>query len=316
MLLVGSGSSVPSPLYSAWSEQYGKIKNGVQVRYLQLGTSDGIQQISQGIGDFAAGEIPLSDAQMHKGKIPLVEFPTVLVAIVPIYRLPGETEPELRFSGELLAEIFLGNVKNWKDARIVKLNPGVDLPDLPITVVHRSKGKGSNYILTDFLAKVSPQWKLKIGRSASPEWPVGEDTNRSEDMVDKVSSTSGAIGFVELKYAERKDIGSGVVENAAGRFIRATPESIAAACAANEKKSEANFGSSLTDAESKDAYPMVSFTQVYAVASGMEASRLEALKDFWNWALTTGQETATDLGYTPLPAAIAAKARAALNSVQ
>jgi len=316
ILLVGSGSSVPSPLYGAWADQYAKLKNGVQVRYLPLGTSEGIRQISQGVGDFGAGEIPLTDAQMHKGKIPLVQFPTVLVAIVPIYRLPGETQPELNFSGELLAEVFLGNVKNWRDVRIAKLNPGVDLPDLPITVVHRSAGKGSNYILTDYLAKVSPQWKTKIGKSASPEWPVGEDTNRSEDMVEKVTTTLGAIGFVELNYAQRKDLGAGSLENAAGVFIRATPASIAAACAANQKKGAADFGSSLTAAESKDAYPMVSFTRVYAVASGMDPSRLQALKDFWTWALTAGQETAAQLGYTPLPPAIAAKAREAVNSIQ
>jgi len=162
--LVGAGSSVPNPLFSAWAEQYGKLKPGVQVRYLQLGASEGVRQISQGVGDFAAGEIPLTEAQMHKGDNPLVQLPTVLVAIVPIYKLPSE--PELRFSGELLADIFLGIVKNWKDARIAKLNPGVDLPDLAIAVVHRSSGKGSNYILTDFLSKVNPEWKSRIGKSA------------------------------------------------------------------------------------------------------------------------------------------------------
>jgi phosphate transport system substrate-binding protein len=312
--LVGSGSSVPSPLYVAWAEQYGKHSSTVQVRYLQTGTSEGIRQIAQGVGDFAGGEIPLSDAQLHKGKIPLVQFPTVLVAIVPIYKLPGE--PELRFSGELLAEIFLGNVKNWKDAKIAKLNPGVELPDLPIAVVHRSSGKGSNYILSDFLAKVSPQWKSKIGKSASPNWPVGEETNRSEDMVEKVIATPGAIGYVELNYAERKDLGFGSVQNAAGQFIRATPVGIAAACAASEKNLGADFSGSLTNAEGKDTYPVVSFTRVYAVASGMEPARSRALKEFWNWALTVGQETAGSLGYTVLPAGIAAKSRDTLNSIQ
>ena len=312
--LVGSGSSVPSPLYAAWAEQYGKLRSNVQVRYLQLGASEGMREISQGVGDFAGGEIPLTDAQMHKGKNPLVQFPTVLVAIVPVYKLPGE--PELHFSGEVLAEIFLGNIKNWKDVRLAKLNPGVDLPDLPIAVVHRSSGKGSNYILTDFLSKVSPQWKAKIGRSASPDWPVGDETNRSEDMVEKVSGTPGAIGYVELNYAQRKDIGSGSVQNAAGRFIRATPASIAAACAANEKSLTAGFGASLTNAEGKDSYPVVSFTQVYAMASGMELPRSQALKEFLNWALTAGQETAASLGYTVLPSGIAAKARETLNSIQ
>jgi phosphate transport system substrate-binding protein len=311
--LVGSGSSVPSPLFNAWAEQYRKLMPDVQVRYLQVGASEGVRQISQGVGDFAAGEIPLTETQMHKGKNPLVQFPTVLVAIVPIYKLPGE--PELRFSGELLADIFLGNVKNWKDARIAKLNPGVELPDLAIAVIHRSSGKGSNYILTDFLSKVSPQWKSRIGKSASPTWRLGEETNRSEDMVEKVSGTPGAIGYVELNYAQRKDLGTGTVQNSAGQFIRATTATIAAASAADEKAIQSDFGASLTNAPGKDSYPVVSFTSVYLMASGMEPARGQALKEFLNWALTTGQETANTLGYTVLPPRIAAKAREILNSV-
>jgi phosphate transport system substrate-binding protein len=235
------------------------------------------------------------------------------VAIVPIYKLTHVQE--LRFSGELLADIYLGSVKNWKDARIAKLNPGVELPDLPITVVHRSAGKGSNYIFTDFLSKTSEAWKSRIGKSASPTWPVGVETNRSEDMASKVSETPGAIGYVELNYAMRKDIGYGSVQNAAGRFIRATPASIAAACAANSKNIQTDFGVSLTNAEGKDSYPVVSFTRVYMAASGMQAARSQALTEFWNWALTDGQETAAGLGYTVLPAGIAAKARETLNTV-
>ena len=311
--LAGSGSNVPSPLYTAWTQQYGKLKPNVQVNYLQLGTSESIKEITQGVGDFGGGEIPLTDAQMHKGKHPLLEFPTVLVAIVPIYKLPREQE--LRFSGELLADIFMGNIKNWKDARIARLNPGVELPDLPIVVVHRSPGKGSNYILSDFLSKASAEWKSKIGKSPSPSWPLGVETNRSEDMVAKVSATPGAIGYVELNYAKRKDIGYGSVQNAAGRFIRATPASIAAACAVNEKNIQGDFGVSLTNAEGKDSYPLVSFSRIYVAASGMEPARSQALKEFWNWALTDGQETAGGLGYTVLPAAVAAKARETLNYI-
>jgi phosphate transport system substrate-binding protein len=312
--LAGSGSNVPSPLYAAWTEKYEKTKQNVRVRYLPLGTSESIKEISQGVGDFGGGEVPLSDAQMHKGKHPLLQFPTVLVAIVPIYKLPGEQE--LRFSGELLADIFLGNIKNWKDARIAKLNPGLELPDLPIAVVHRSSGKGSNYILTDFLSKASAEWKTKIGKNASPTWPLGVETNRSEDMVAKVGGTPGAIGYVELNYAKRKDIGYGTVQNAAGRFVRATPASIAAACAADEKNIQADFGVSLTNAEGKESYPMVSFTRIYVAASGLEPARSQALKEFWNWALTDGRETATSLGYAVLPAGVATKARETLNSIQ
>jgi phosphate transport system substrate-binding protein len=312
--LVGSGSSVPSPLFNAWAEQYKKLMPGVQVRYLQVGASEGVREIGQGVGDFAAGEIPLTETQMHQGKNPLLQFPTVLVAIVPIYKLPGE--PELRFSGELLADIFLGNITNWKDARIAKLNPGVELPDLPIAVIHRSSGKGSNYILTDFMSKVSPQWKSRIGRSASPSWRLGEETNRSEDMVEKVGGTPGAIGYVELNYAQQTNLGTGSVQNSAGLFIRATPASIAAASAATDKAIQSDFGASLTNAPGKDSYPIVSFTNVYLMASGMEPARSQAMKEFLNWALTAGQETASTLGYTVLPPRIAAKAREILNSIR
>ena len=312
--LVGSGSSVPSPLYTAWTEQYGTLRQNVRVTYLGRGATEGIRDIEQGVGDFGAGEIPLSETQLHSGKHPLVQFPTVLVAIVPIYKLPGELE--LRFSGELLAEMFLGSVKTWKDARIAKLNPGVTLPDLPLVVVHRSAGKGSNYILTDFLSKASEEWKSRIGKTGSPKWPVGTETNRSEDMVTKVSATPGAIGYVELNFAKRKDIGYGSVLNAAGKYIRATPESIAAACAKDAKNAQADFNISLTNAEGKDSYPVASFTRVYLAASGVDPARSKALKDFWTWALTDGQKTASSLGYTVLPAGVAAKARETLNSIQ
>ena len=311
--LVGSGSNVPSPLYAAWTEQYNKLKPNVQVRYLPLGTSESIKEISGGAGDFGGGEIPLSDAQMHGGKHPLLQFPTVLVAIVPIYKLPGE--PELRFSGDLLADIFLGNIKNWKDTRIAKLNPGVQLPDLPITVVHRTPGKGSNYILTDFLSKTSPEWKSTIGKNASPHWPLGAEANRSEDMVTKVSGTAGAIGYVELNYAKREDIGYGSVQNAAGQFVKATTASIVAACAANAKNIHADSGASLTNAAGKESYPVVSFTWIYMPASGVAPERSEALKNFWNWALTDGRETANGLGYTVLPPEIVANVRETLDSV-
>jgi len=311
--LVGSGSSVPSPLYATWMEQYAKLNQNVRVTYLLLGASESIKEIGQGTGDFGGGEIPLNDTQMHAAAHPLVQFPTVLVAIVPIYKLPSGHE--LRFSGELLADIFLGSIKNWKDPAITKLNPGVELPDLPITVVHRSSGKGSNYILTDFLSKTSAKWKSKIGKSASPNWPLGVETNRSEDMVAKVSATPGAIGYVELNYAERKDLGYGSVRNAAGQFVRATPASIAAACAVNEKNIQSDFAASLTDAAGKESYPVVSFTRIYVPASGTDPTRTQALKGFWNWALTDGQATAGSLGYTVLPAGIAAKARETLNSI-
>jgi phosphate transport system substrate-binding protein len=238
----------------------------------------------------------------------------VLVAIVPIYKLPGK--PELRFSGEVLAGIYLGSIKKWNDPRIAKLNPGVSLPDLAISVVHLSGVKGSSYILSDFLSKTSAEWKSKVGKNASPNWPVGEEVNRSEGMVSKVSATPGAIGYVELTYTKRNDIGYGSVRNAAGQFVRPTNASITAACTASEKLMPEDLGASLADAPGRDSYPPASFTWIYLPASGLPPARSRALKDFWNWALADGQEIAAGLGYTMLPSAIATRARDVLNSIQ
>ncbi len=312
--LVGSGSNLAGPLYSAWTEQYGKQHPGVQVRYLPLGTAQSIKEIREGSGDFGGGEIPLSEAQKHGGKNTLTQFPTVVVAIVPIYKLAGK--PELRFSGEVLAEIYLGNIKNWKDPQIAKLNPGVALPDLAVTVVHLSGVKGSNYILTDFLSKASAEWKSKIGKSASPNWPVGVEQNRSEGMMTKVGATPGAIGYVELTNAKRKDIGYGSVQNAASQFVKPTNASILAACTASEKSMPEDLGASLANAAGKESYPLVSFTWIYVPASGLAPERSRALKDFWNWALADGQEIAGGLGYTQLPSSIGSKAHEAVNSIQ
>jgi phosphate transport system substrate-binding protein len=312
--LVGSGSNLVGSLYSAWTAEYGKAHSGTTVRYLPLGTAQSLQEIRAGTGDFGGGEIPLTEAQKHSGKYTLVQIPTVLVAIVPIYKLPGK--PELRFNGDVLAGIYLGNIKNWNDPRIAKLNPGVTFPDLPISVVHLSGVKGSSYILTDYLSKTSPEWKSKIGKSGAPNWPVGDEVNRSEGMVNKVSATSGAIGYVELSYARRKDIGYGSVQNAAGQFVRPTNATITAACIANEKSMPADFGVSLTDAPGRESYPMASLTWIYMPASGLPAARSHALKDFWSWALAEGQPIAGGLGYTELPSSIAAKAREVINSVE
>lgn len=312
--LVGSGSNLAGSLYSEWTTEFAKQHPDVQVRYLGLGTSQSLQEIRQGTGDFGGGEIPLSEAQKHGGKYTLIQFPTALLAIAPIYKLPGK--PELRFSGELLAEIFLGDIKNWNDPRIAKLNPGLTLPDLEITVVHLSGVKGSNYILTDFLNRTSPEWKSKIGKSASPAWPVGVEINRSEGMVTKVSATPGAIGYVELTYAKRKDIGYGSVQNSAGQFVKAGVPGILAACAASEKSLPEDLGASLTNAPGKESYPLTSFTWIYVPGTGLTATRSRALKEFWDWALSDGQEIASRLGYAQLPTAIATKAKQAISSIQ
>lgn len=311
--IVGSGSNVPSHLYAAWIDEFNKKNANIQVRYLSMSTVEGIRQISEGSGDFAAGEIPLIQEQMHGPKVSLAQVPTVLVGIVPIYKLPGN--PELNFSGRVLAQIYLGTIKNWKDPRIAKLNPGAGMPDLPIEVVHRTGGKGSNYIFTDFLSKASPDFRSQVGKDASPKWPLGAEANRGEDMVEKVGSTPGAIGYVELNFARRSDIGYGNVQNAAGRFVRAAPASITAACVALQKSIPKDFGISLTNAPGKESYPISSFTWLYIPSSGAATERSRALGQFLNWALEQGQVMAQGMGYAILPAGVLSKARRAVGAL-
>src|SRR5579863_3095827 len=230
VVLVGTGSSVPAPLYNRLAQEYAKRGINAQMKYLAIGTSEGIKQISHGSGDFGAGEVRLSAEQ--RAESGLIELPAVLIAIVPVYNLPDVRE--LKLSGEVLAAIFLGDVKSWDAPQIAKLNPDVTLPNLPIQVVNRPAGKGSNYVFTDFLSKVSSKFRTQVGISPSPKWPVGEPAERSSDMADKVKSSHGALGFVEYQYAVKNGISQAAVQNAGGRFVKASAESISAACTAVE----------------------------------------------------------------------------------
>jgi len=312
VVIVGSGSNVPAHLYQAWISEFNKNNSHAQVQYVPLGTSESIKEISEGSGDFGGGEVALTNEQMHNSKSSLIEIPTVLVGIVPIYNLPGN--PEINFSGDLLAQIYLGSVKTWKDPRIARLNPGVEFPDLAISVVHRSAGKGSNYILTDFLSKANPQFRAEVGKNPSPKWPVGSEANRGEDMVEQVASKPGAVGYVELNFARSSGVGYGRVQNAAGQFVRATPESIAAACAAAE--SSAGNAASLANAPGRESYPIASFTWIYVPASAASSARRSALQQFLKWGLQQGQDVARNLGYAPLPDRVVSKAQAAVDSLQ
>src|SRR5579864_2755882 len=222
---------------------------------------------------------------MRDSKIALT-IPTALVAIVPIYNLPGN--PELKFSGGLLAEIYLGTVKNWNDPQIARLNPTIKFPDLPISVVHRSPGKGSNFIFTDFLSKTSARFRAEVGKSPSPHWPLGSEADRGQDMIKKVASTRGAIGYVEVSFVRNSGLGYGRVQNAAGQFVRATSASIEAACTAMESSIPDDFRLDLTNASGKDAYPMASFSWLYLPLS-TAAPRTSALKQFLKWSFQEGQ---------------------------
>jgi phosphate transport system substrate-binding protein len=313
LVIVGSGSNLPIHLYQSWIRRFNASNSRIQVDYLPLGSSESIRQVSSGIGDFGAGEIILSDKEEHGSPIGLLSIPTALVAIVPIYNLPGK--PVLNFSGQLLAQIYLGDVRNWSDPRITRLNAGTKLPDLPMQVVHRSSGKGSNFIFTDFLSKTDSRFRLEIGRSPSPKWPVGIEANRGQDMVNVVSSTPGSIGYVEMSFVGNSGVGYGRVENASGQFVEATTASISAACGASMAIIPEDFRVSMTNAAGRNSYPIVSFSWIYLPTSGAPLIRRRAVKEFLLWSLRNGQEVAGNVGYTRLPDDIVAKALEVVDSL-
>jgi len=313
IVLVGSGSSVPAPIYSRWAQEYDKLNPNRQMRYLAMGTSEGIKQISHGAGDFSAGEAQLTDQERKEGS--LIELPALLIAIVPIYNLPG-LHQELRLSGEVLAAIFLGDVKTWNAPQITKLNAEIALPSLPIRVVNRPRGKGSNYVFTDFLSRASSKFRAQVGITASPKWPVGEQAERSSDMVEKVRSTPGSIGFVEYQYAVKGSVSQALVLNAGGRFAKASSESIDAACEATEAPRWNNFSASLANAPGANSFPITSFTWVYLRTGSSDSVRTAALVDFLNWIYTDGQQFAAQEGYAALPAPLLAAVRKRVSDLR
>jgi phosphate transport system substrate-binding protein len=306
VVLVGSGSSVPAPLYNRWAQEFAKRNTKVQMRYVPIGTSEGIKQISHGAGDFGAGEALLTSAEKTEGN--LVALPAVLIGIVPIYNLPS-VHQELRLSGEVLAGIFLGEVKMWDAPAIAKLNPEVTLPNLRIQVVNRPAGKGSNYVFTDFLSKVSSKFRSQIGVNASPDWPVGVPAERSADMVEKVKNAAGAIGFVESQYAVKANLPQVAVLNPAGKYVKASAESIEAACEAVEAPHWNKFATSLTNASGADSFPITSFTWIYLRAQSSDSTRAAAMQDLLDWIYSDGQQFAAQEGYSELPPALLAAVR-------
>lgn len=313
LVLVGSGSSVPAPLYTKWSQEFNKRNPGVQMRYLPIGTSEGIKQISHASGDFGAGEVPLTASERNEDH--LVELPTMLIGIVPMYNLPG-VHSELRFSGELLAEIYLGEVKRWNDPQIAKLNPEASLPDLGIKVFYRPSGKGTNYVFTEFLSKTSPKFRSRIGVTPSPNWPVGTSAERSSDMADKVKGEEGAIGYGEVQYAVRDSIAYGRVLNPSGKYVKASTETIAAACRGIESPGWDKLAASLTNAPGENAYPITSFTWLYLRSSTTDARRAGAISDFLNWVFSEGQQIGRQEGYCELPEQMLAKVKGKASSLR
>ncbi len=311
MVLVGSGSSVPALLYSRWAQEYNGRNTQTQIKYLPTGTEEGIGEMAHGSGDFGAGEVPLGTKERGES---LTEIPVALVGIVPIYNVAG-VKTGLHLSGDVLAEIFLGEIKNWDAPPIAKLNPGVTLPNEAIHVVYRPAGKGSNYIFTDFLSKTSAKFRGRLGTTPSPKWPVGEAAERSSDMADKVRHQAGAIGYVELAYALKSGLAQAAVLNPAGEFVKASSASIAAACREVEAGHWDKFSVSLTNAPGGDAFPVSSFTWAYLRTSSSDAARALAVGEFLKWVLNDGQQFAEEEGYPPLPEQLLTRIRAKVKEI-
>jgi len=299
-----AGASFPSPIYQKWFEEY-KAKTGVQINYQGNGSSAGIKQLTEGTVDFGASDVPMTDDQIKAVKVKPLHFPTVLGAVVLTYNLPGVTA-DLKFSGDTIAGIYLGSIVKWNDPKIQADNTGVKLPPTDIVVVHRSGGSGTSFIFTDYLSKVSPAWKTKVGANASVAWPVGLGGAENAGVAGLVKQTPGAIGYVELIYALQNKMAYADVKNANGKFVKPSFESVTAA-AAGMKDMPDDFRVSISNGPGDKTYPISSFTWMLIPSQFSDPAKKKAITDFLNWMLTEGQKDAQGLSYAPLPAAVAAK---------
>jgi phosphate transport system substrate-binding protein len=299
----GAGATFPYPIYSKWFAEYNKIHPEVKINYQSIGSGGGVQQTIAQTIFFGATDSPMTDEQLKSAPGTVLHFPTVLGAVVPVYNLQGLSAP-LKFSGPLLADIYLGKIKRWNDAAIARLNPGVKLPNSEITVVHRSEGSGTTFIFVDFLGKLSPEWQSKVGVKASVNWPAGVGGKGNEGVSGLVRQTPGSIGYVELIYALQNSISYGSVQNQAGEFITADVNSVTAAAAGALANMPKDFRVSITNAPGQGAYPISSFTWILLYETPRDMAQAKIMVDFMKWALSDGQKLAADLGYAPLPAGL------------
>jgi len=311
--LTGAGATFPYPIYEKWFSEYDAAHPGVSIRYRAVGSSAGIREVSAGVVDFGATDAPMSDYQLAASRTRLIHIPSLMGAVVPIFHVQGVSD--LRLSGDVLADIYLGKITNWSDPRIARDNPDAHLPNQRITVVFRSEGSGTSYIFTDYLSKVSRAWANGPGRSAAPIWPVGVGTVRNDGVAQVVRKTDGALGYVELIYALENHIEFGEVKNAAGNWTKASIAGIAEA-AENTKDMPADYRVSITNAAGANSYPISSFTWLLAPLRPASAAKGKVLRDLLTWIVTTGQSEAESLSYAPLPQPIAERVLKTIASLR
>lgn len=303
VLLNAAGATFPYPIYSKWFSDYHHQHPEIQINYQSIGSGGGIQQLKSGTVDFGASDMPLNDQLLSQFSFNVLQFPTVLGAIVPTYNIPGVTAT-LKFTPKALADIYLDKVTKWNDPEITSSNPGVNLPGNDIVVVHRSDGSGTTFVFTDFLSKVSPDWKSQVGSNTSVNWPTGLGQKGNEGVSGMVQQTPNAIGYVELIYALQNKMGYGLVQNSSGKFVKASLESVTEAAAGASEKMQSDIRISITDASGADAYPICSFTYLLIPANITDATKRKAIVEFLHWMLSTGQGSAESLNYARLPKAV------------
>jgi phosphate transport system substrate-binding protein len=308
----GAGATFPNPIYSKWFSEYTKLHPDVRINYQPIGSGGGIRQLTNRTVFFGASDMPMTDDQVKTAPGAVLHLPTVLGAVVPIYSLQGVAD--LKFTGPVLANIYLGKIRKWNDAAIAKLNPSVKLPATDIAVVHRSESSGTTFIFVDYLAKVSPEFQKTVGVNSAVSWPVGIGGKGNEGVSGLVSQTPGAIGYVELIYALQNNISYGTVQNAVGDFVKASPESVTKAAAGAVVPDD--FRVSITNAPGPGAYPLSSFTWLLLYTEPSEKAQAKVMNEFVKWALTDGQKFATDLGYAPLPQSLVTRELMALEKIK
>jgi phosphate transport system substrate-binding protein len=311
--LNGAGATFPYPIYSKWFSEYHNQRKDIQINYQSIGSGGGIRQLQSGTVDFGASDGPMTDEQLAKTPFKVFHIPTVLGAAVPTYNVPGVSE--VKFTPDVLADIFLGKITKWSDPRLAKANPGVKFPDADIIVVHRSEASGTTYIWTDYLTKVSPEWAEKVKKGTSVNWPVGIGGQGNEGVAGTIKQTEGSIGYVELIYAISNKMSYGSVQNSAGQFVKADLASVTAA-AGSVKDMPDDFRVSITNAPGKEAYPISSFTWLLVPVEWKDATKHKAFVDFLNWMVDKGQGMTEALAYAPLPKAVAQKVKARIKEIK
>jgi len=316
--LTGAGATFPYPIYSKWFSEYHNLHPNVEINYQSIGSGGGIRQVTEATVEFGASDMPMTDAQLKEAetklKTKVFNLPTVLGEVVPAYNIPG-VSGEVKFTPDVLAGIFLGKIANWSDPAISKDNPGIKFPNQDIIVVHRSDGSGTTFIWTDYLSKVSADWKSEVGANTSVKWPKGLGGKGNEGVAGSIRQLPGSIGYVELIYAVQNHITYGSVRNSAGVFLKATLEGVTAA-AASAPKMPADFRVSITNSPGKDAYPISSFTWLLIPQQSKDPAKGKILADFLNWMVTDGQKMTTALEYASLPQNVVAKEQETIKQIK